>query len=333
MNKLVRTVAVASALALAAGGTACARTGQPAGGDDWPAGETMTLLVGYSAGGTTDTMARRLATTLEEKLDVTIQVINEDGAGGQKEYTMLANAKPDGLTFGTTNYPTIITTIIDESKGATYTLDSFQPLANHVNDPRITIIHPDDSRFTDAASLAEYAKAHPREIRGATSGLGGGGHFSMLKLEEATGADFAPVHFNTGQAEAKAAFLGGHVDVYFASIGDALEIVESGQGEAVGVMARERSTLLPDVKTFAEQGIDIEEAGMRGYALPAGVPQDKVDTLAGALEDIITSPEHEEELAKISLQPGFMGPQDYAAWLAEQESEVKKMNDLAKNDS
>lgn len=333
MNKLVRTLAVAAAVAVVGAGTACAQKGQAAGDENWPSGETMTLLVGYSAGGTTDTMARSLAKQLEEKLDVSIQVINEDGAGGQREYTRLSTAKPDGLTFGTLNYPTIITTVVDKSKGASYTLDDFQPLANHVNDPRITIIHPDDKRFDDAKSLAEYAKDKPRELRGATSGLAGGGHFSMLKLEEATGADFAPVHFNSGQAEAKAAFLGKHVDVYFASIGDALEIVKSGQGKAVGVMDSERSPLLPDVPTYAEEGIDIEEAGMRGYALPAGVPEEKVKKLADALEEIITSSEHEEELAKISLQPDFMGPEDYTKWLDEQTSTVEKLNDVAKSDS
>jgi tripartite-type tricarboxylate transporter receptor subunit TctC len=334
MNKLVRTLAVASAVAIAGAGAACAQTGEAGDADEnWPSGETMTLLVGYSAGGTTDVMARSLAKQLEEKLDVSIQVVNEDGAGGQREYTRLATAKPDGLTFGTLNYPTIITTIVDKSKGATYTLEDFQPLANHVNDPRITIIHPDDDRFNDAESLAEFAKEHPRQLRGATSGLGGGGHFSMLKLEEATGSDFSPVHFNSGQAEAKAAFLGGHVDVYFASIGDALEIVKSGQGKAVGVMDSERSPLLPDVPTFTEQGIDIEEAGMRGYALPAGVSEDKVDKLAAALEEIITSQEHQAELAKISLQADFMGPEDYTAWLDEQKPDVEKLNNVAKSDA
>lgn len=330
MKKSLRNITVGMALALTA--TACAQQGGGAGTEaDWPAGETLKLIVGYGAGGTTDAMARSLAGSLEKKLDVQVQVVNEAGAGGQRAYTSIANAEPDGLTFGTLNYPTIITTIVDKSKGATYTLDDFQPLANHVNDPRITIVHP-DSRFTDANSLATYAKEHPLELRGATSGLSGGGHFSMIKLEEAAGADFAPVHFNNGQADAKAAFLGGHVDVYFASIGDGLEIIKSGQGRAVGVMDDKRSALLPDVPTLAEQGIDIEEAGMRGYALPAGVPQDRVDVLATAMKEIITSPQHQEELKKLSLQADFMGPQDYTTWLKEQMPEVKRINELSKSD-
>jgi tripartite-type tricarboxylate transporter receptor subunit TctC len=324
-------IVVAALLAL----TACAQRGGGGGSgdtpDDWPAGETITLLVGYAAGGTTDVMARSLAKSLETELGVRVQVENKDGAGGQLEYNELAGSAPDGLTIGTLNYPTILTTILDEEKGATYTLDDFQPLANHVNDPRITIVQP-DSPFQNAADLVEYARSHPGELRGATSGLSGGGHFSMIKLEQATGTDFTPVHFNSGQADAKAAFLGKHVEVYFASIGDGLEVVESGGGRAVGVADDERSPLLPDIPTFKEQGIDIEEAGMRGYALPAGVPPERVERLAAAFEKIITSDEHQKQLADLALQSDFMGPEEYTEWLKAQEPEVARVNETSKSD-
>ncbi|MQA12266.1 MAG: tripartite tricarboxylate transporter substrate binding protein [Pseudonocardiaceae bacterium] len=330
MKKSPRMIAIGLMVALA--GTACAQQGQDSAADaDWPSGETMKLIVGYGAGGTTDTMARSLAKQLEKKLDVQIQVENQEGAGGQRAYTELATAKPDGLTLGTLNYPTIITTMVDKSKGATYTLDDFQPLANHVNDPRVTIVRP-DSQFKTAKDLVSHAKKNPLKLKGATSGLSGGGHFSMIKLEQATGADFAPVHFNEGQADAKAAFLGGHVDVYFASIGDGLEVIKAGKGRALGMADDERSPLLPDAPTFKEQGIDIQESGMRGYALPAGVPQERVDKLATALKEIIDGPKHKEELAKLSLQPDFMGPKEYTDWLKKQMPEVKKINEKSKND-
>lgn len=313
--------------------SACAQpsSGGSATDEDWPAGETLTLVVGYSAGGTTDAMARNLAAELEKELDAQIQVENKEGAGGQIGYTEIANAEPDGLTFGTVNYPTILTTIIDKDKGATYTLDDFQLLANHVNDPRVTIV-PTDSEFQTAEDLVDYAKENPLKLRGATSGLSGGGHFSMIKLEEATGADFAPVHFNTGQADAKAAFLGGHVDVYFASVGDGLSVIASGAGRAVGVMDEERSPLLPDVPTYKEQGFDVQEAGMRGYMLPAGVPKERIDRLAEAMEKIITSEEHQEELKKLDLASDFMGPDEYTTWLKGQTEEVTEVNESSKTD-
>lgn len=323
-------VVVAALLAL----TACAQRGAGGAGetpDDWPTGETITLIVGYAAGGTTDAMARSLAASLEKELGARVQVENQDGASGQIAYTELADSPPDGLTIGTLNYPTILTTILDKEKGATYTLDDFQPLANHVNDPRITIVQP-DSPVQNAQDLVEYARSHPGELRGATSGLSGGGHFSMIKLEQATGVNFTPVHFNSGQADAKAAFLGRHVDVYFASIGDGLEVVQSGSGRAVGVADDERSTLLPDIPTYQEQGIDIHEAGMRGYALPTGVPPERVERLAATFEKIITSDQHQTELADLALQSDFMGPQEYTEWLKAQESVVAEVNEISKSD-
>jgi tripartite-type tricarboxylate transporter receptor subunit TctC len=316
---------------LSLGACAQARGGAAATDDNWPAGETLTLVVGYSAGGTTDAMARSLASALEKELGAQVQVENKEGAGGQIGYTEIANAKPDGLTFGTVNYPTILTTILDKEKGATYTLDDFQLLANHVNDPRVTIVPP-DSEFKTAEDLVNYAKENPLKLRGATSGLSGGGHFSMIKLEDATGADFAPVHFNTGQADAKAAFLGGHVEVYFASVGDGLSVIKSGAGRAIGVMDEERNPLIPEVPTYKEQGFDVKESGMRGYMLPAGVPQARIDRLAKAMEKIITSEEHQEELRKLDLAADFMGPEEYSAWLKTQADEAEKVNASSKTD-
>ncbi len=329
MTKTRAVFAIASAVPLVVT-TSCANiTGDQNG--EWPTGETMTMIVGYSAGGTTDTMARELAKNLEEELNVKIQVLNQPGAGGQNAYTEIVDAEADGLTFGTLNYPTILTTMIDDSRDATYDLDDFQPVANHVDDPRIPIVHA-DSDIEDAQDLVDHAEENPDELRGATSGLSGGGHFSMLKLEEATNAEFSPVHFDEGQADAKAAFLGEHVEVYFASIGDGLEVVESGEGRAVGVMSAERSPLLPDVPTFAEQGIDIEESGRRGYALPAGVPEERVQILADAFENTITDEEHNEQMAELALQPDFMGTEEYATWLEEQMPDAEHYFELSKDD-
>jgi tripartite-type tricarboxylate transporter receptor subunit TctC len=141
------------------------------------------------------------------------------------------------------------------------------------------------------------------------------------------------VHFASGQPAAKADFLGGHVDVYISSVGDALEIIASGDGRAVGVAAARRSELLPNVPTFAEQGIAVEELGMRGYAVPAGVPSERVRILADALQEIITSTDHQETLRRLSLGTEYMDPDAYTAWFRAQIPTVERINELSKSDN
>lgn len=330
--KSTKIAALLSAGLLLAGLTACSSSTDAAGGtsapaakaeSNWPQkGKTVDLIVAYAPGGSVDTAARVVAPALEKELGVNVQVTNKPGAGGQIGYTALANSKPDGYTIGAVSAPSVVVTPLDPSRGATFTRESFLPLARQVFDPQVIAVKS-DSKFKDLKSLIDYAKAHPGELSATTTGIQTGEHFAMTAVEDVTGAKFNLVAFSEGAASAMAAFLGGHVDIY---VGNVSDIVDSGSDNlrVIGVMGEERSPSLPDAHTFKEEGYDVDEGTARGYVAPAGVPDDVAKKLEDAMGKVIQDPAVVDQLAKLGLPTAYLDSADYAEYWTQQETRYKK---------
>ena len=318
-----RTVLTTTAVALGITVTGCADTsGGTAGGTDAAGGtecfteRPMTMIVGYDAGGSTDVGARLIATELEESLGATINVENRPGAGGQVGLTALANADPDGYTFGTVNFPSAIVSVLDESRGATYTKDSFAPVALQVIDATALAVAP-DSPIQTPQDLVAAATANPGQLRATTTGVASNEHFALLELQEKTGAQLSPVHFSEGGAPAATAFLGGNVEVLVGNVSDVTDLVNSGQARVVGVMEEERSPFLPDVPTFAEQGFDVQISSSRGYAFPAETPQECVTAMSDAIGTIMEDQEVRTQMENLGLAPSYLDAEAYDAYWTE----------------
>ena len=309
----LRTLApLGAALTLAVTAAGCAQTGNAAPGGDYPS-KPIELIVGYDAGGPTDIGARLVADALEDKLDATITVVNRPGANAQIGYTYLTDAEPDGYTLGAVTFPSAIITTIDESRDASYDRDSFAPVALQVVDPTAVAVAP-DSDIDSPKDLVEAAKAAPGELQATTSGVASNEHFALARLKEVTGADIAPVHFAEGSTAATTAFLGGNTDILLANVGDMQPLVESGKVKVIGVMEAERSPFLPDVPTFEEQGYDVEISSSRGFAFPAGTPQDLVDQVSTAIGEVMDDPAFEKKMTDQGLAPTYMNAEDYSAY-------------------
>jgi tripartite-type tricarboxylate transporter receptor subunit TctC len=276
----------------------------------------MTLIVGYDAGGSTDVGARLLATELEKELDATITVENQPGAGGQVGLTALANADADGYTFGTVNFPSAIVSVLDETRGATYTKESFAPVALQVIDPTAIAVAP-DSPIKSPADLVEAAKDNPGQLRATTTGVASNEHFALLELQEKTGAELSPVHFSEGGAPATTAFLGGNVEVLVANVSDVTDLVTSNQARVIGVMEDEPSPFLPDVPTFAEDDFDISISSSRGYAFPADAPEECVTAMSDAIGTIMEKEEFASQMEELGLAPSYLDAEAYDAYWTE----------------
>lgn len=279
---------------------------------DYPS-KPITILVGYAAGGSTDTGARLMAGELSERLGVPVKVVNRPGANAQIEYTALSRSDPDGYTMGTINFPSAIITAIDESRGATYTRDSFAPVALQVIDPTAIAVQP-DSPFQTIDDLVNAAKKNPGEITATTTGIASQEHFAILLLKKKTGAALRPIHFPGGGARAATAFLGGDVDVLVANVSDMKTLVTPDNARIIGIMESERSPFLPDVPTFAEKGYDVTISSSRGYAFPAGTPDAIVKKMASTMREIMADPEFQKSMKNVGLAPSFKGPEEYAKY-------------------
>ncbi|GAA0936034.1 tripartite tricarboxylate transporter substrate binding protein [Pseudonocardia zijingensis] len=317
-----RLTVFSAALALAAVTAGCADTSEGGGattpGDpaDCFSQRPIELVVGYDAGGSTDVGARMMATALESKLDATINVVNRPGAGGQVGLTALANAQPDGQTMGTVNFPSAIVSVLDESRQAAYDRNSFAPIGLQVIDPSAVAVRP-DSPIRTPTDLVEAALAAPGRLQATTTGPASNEHFVLLELERVTGATISPVHFSEGGAPATTAFLGGNVDLLLANVSDLTPMAANGEVRVIGVFGDERSPFLPDVPTFAEEGHDVEVASSRGYAFPAGTPQECVTAMSEAMGEVMSDQEFIRKMQDLGLAPSHKDAEAYAQYWTE----------------
>lgn len=299
------------------------------GAQEFPAkNKAITLIVGFSAGGSSDAGARILAGGMEKVLGTKVEVLNKPGASGQLAYTMLSQAKPNGYTFGLASLPGIMVSIMDPARQAAYKKDDFQPIGLQVVDAGVLAVKA-DSPYKTVKELIDDAKARPRKITVSTTGLQTGDHFSILQLQQLTGAQFAIVHFD-GAGTAMTALLGKKIDAYVGNVGDVLSQLKSGDIRVLGVMDKETSPFLPGVKTFEAQGIALLGGSWRGYLAPAGTPKDIADKLSAAMKTALGTEEVKSSMAKLGLQIRYMDVAGYTAIWDEYGTVVKELIPLSK---
>lgn len=277
MLKFLQKTALTGAIVFAAG-TAFAA--------DYPE-KPIEVIVGYSAGGGTDVMARTAAPFIEKYLGdgASLVVKNMPGASGQIGVTAAATADPDGYTLGTFNLPGMMARTIDRK--ADYDSDSFTYLANVVNDPNV-IVTSKASGLDTLDKLIEEAKANPGSITVGMSSLGGDDHFALIKLQNLTETEFTIVPFK-GSAPARTALMGGHVAMGILNISEVAEFQDSLN--VLGVATNERSEFAPDLPTFKEQGLELVNGSMRGFIAPAGLPDDVQEKLLAAFTQLKDDPD------------------------------------------
>lgn len=323
-KRIAAAVAVASLIALTGCG-ANAGSSNTAGANDFPKkGKSIELVVAFASGGAVDTAARLIQPVLEKELGTNVEVVNKPGAGGQIGYTQLTSSKPDGYTIGATGSPSVVVSPLDPSRGAKYTRESFQPLGRQVIDPAVIAVQP-DSPYQTLKDLLDAAKANPKSMTASTTGLQTGEHFALAQIQEATGSEFAPVHFSEGASQATTAFLGKHVDVLVANVSDVNDLTKQGKARVLGVMSEERAPSLPDVPTFKESGHDLIAGTARGYSAPAGLPDAVADKLEAALQKAIEDPSVVKKMEDLGLQTSYLNGDDYKQFWAGQEEDFKKV--------
>jgi tripartite-type tricarboxylate transporter receptor subunit TctC len=323
-SRIAAAFAAATLIAVTGCG-ANAGTTSTAAGDDFPKkGKSVELVVAFASGGAVDTAARLIQPVLEKELGTNVEVVNKPGAGGQIGYTQLTSAKPDGYTIGATGSPSVVVSPLDPSRGAKYTRESFQPLGRQVIDPTVIAVQPDSPHQT-LKDLLDAAKAKPKSMTASTTGLQTGEHFALAQVQEATGSEFAPVHFSEGASQATTAFLGKHVDVLVANVSDVTDLTKQGKARVLGVMSAERAPSLPDVPTFKESGYDLIAGTARGYSAPAGLPETVAKKLEAALQKAIEDPAVVQKMNDLGLQTSYLNADEYQQFWAGQEEDFKKV--------
>jgi tripartite-type tricarboxylate transporter receptor subunit TctC len=287
---------------------------------DYPT-KPVQLIVSYSAGAATDTQARILVKYAQKYLGQPIAVVNMAGAGGQVGWNYFAGVKPDGYTLAVYNLPHIIAQpLVGETQ---FSMDTFEPIMNWGWDPVVFAVQP-DSKYQTLADLVEGAKSNPETITVGNAGLYVGQHLAQLMLEDLTGVRFKTMPYK-GAADAKAALLGGHIDVCAGNLSDMYRL--GNEVKILGIATKERSKFTPDVPTFQEQGYDVVMSTDRGISALKGTDPQIIEILEDAFTKAANDPEYLAEMDKAGADLLFIARKDVKAEMESREPAIKELLD------
>jgi tripartite-type tricarboxylate transporter receptor subunit TctC len=287
--------------------------------------KTVTMIVAYAAGGSTDTLARITAKYLEQELKSPFVVVNKAGSGGDIGFTAIAKAKPDGYTIGLINMSGVAVNPITRPDIVQYKITDFAAIANVVTDPGVLCVRG-DSPFKTLKDVIDYAKANPGKLAVSHEGAGSGDHLGVVEFAKQAGIEFNLIQFD-GDAPAKAALLGGHIDLIAVNVSEVAEMVKEGQVRALAVQSDKRSDELPDSPTFKEQGFPtvIQGTASRGFAAPKGISGENLNILVQAMVKIVKDPTYLAELRKLNMPVDFMAGEEYGKYLLDQSAVWEKL--------
>jgi tripartite-type tricarboxylate transporter receptor subunit TctC len=291
-------------------------------------GKPIAFIVPYAPGGGNDVAARLLTPLLEKELGTPVQVMNRPGAGGQVGTTAIATAKADGYTVGYIIFAPAITSYLDPDRKAVYSRNSFQTLGGHFMFPVVMSVSA-TSPYNSVQELVQAAAAKPYSIKAGATGILGTTHLASLQLQRAAGIKFASVQFDGG-APAITALLGGHVDVVFNGLSEVVSQAKAGQIKVLGTFGKQASPLLPGTRTMEAQGYKVYMGGASGVCAPAGVSKEVVKAYSEAIRKAVTDKQHENKLIELGYIPSNLGPEEYASFWAEYESDVKPLMEMGK---
>jgi len=265
---------------------------------DFP-NKPITMVVPFAPGGPTDAMARTLAAAV--KLGQPVIVENKAGAGGNLGAEAVARAERDGQTllFGTSG-PLAINVSLYKKIGYD-PVKSFAPVMQIGHLPNVLVVHPSIAAKT-VKELVAFGKANPGKLNFASSGNGASSHLAGVMFNNVAGTDFMHVPYK-GTGPALTDLLGGQVSMTFTDVLTALPYIKSGKLRALGVTTKERSQVLPDVPTIAEQGYPgFDVSVFFGLVVPAGTPRETIAKLNLAFADVLKQPEARKTLLAQGLE-------------------------------
>ena len=254
--------------------------GATAWAQDYPSAKPVKILVGATAGGGTDILARMLADKFGQSMKQSFVVENKPGAANTLAADAAAKAPKDGYTVLQANFSHGVNMSLYKKLGYDLLRD-FAAVTNLGASPALLVVHP-SLPVKNAKQLVALAKARPGAINYASAGAGSPTFIGGELFRFITGANMLHVPYRGG-GEAINAMVSGETSVYFAPLASALPHVKSGRLRPIAAMSERRISLLPEVPTIAEAGFPGAESGFwHGSMVPSGTPVEVINALHAA---------------------------------------------------
>lgn len=298
---------------LAAGSSAIAQT--------YPS-KPITIVVPFSAGGPTDTLARLMGERMRKPLGQAVLIDNTLGAGGSIGVGKVVRAPPDGYMVSIGHWGTHVVNGVYYP--LTYNvLTDFEPVAMVATNPQL-IISKIAVPAKNLKDLVAWIKANEGKALMGTGGIGGASHMAAIYFGNSIGTKFNYVPYKGG-APALQALLGGEIDLYVTQISNVAGQIKAGKVRAYAVMAPSRQAAAPEVPTVDEAGLPgLHTAIWHGYWLPKGTPRPIVMRLNAAIVETLADPAVRARFAELGQEIPPRDQQTPEVLFAHHKAEIDK---------
>jgi tripartite-type tricarboxylate transporter receptor subunit TctC len=275
----------------------------------------INLIVPFGTGGSTDTNARLLAAELEEELGQRIIVKNISGAAGLTGTKAVADAKPNGYTFG--YLPPAVLVMHPHVREVAYTIDDFAPVAVAVSFP-YTLFTQKEGGFTDLEDMINKMQADSSKYFVGSTGVGSMPYFAIMGL--LTHFNISPqlVQFKT-DGDAMSAMMGNRISIYASTP----MIAEMYEAKPLVVLDNKRSSFMPDVPCIREFGQNMNFVHWQAVMAPKGTPKEIIKKFSTAIKNASQKPEYKKTLAKIRMAPDYKTPEETQQYIQDQNEMYK----------
>jgi tripartite-type tricarboxylate transporter receptor subunit TctC len=285
------------------------------------------LIISFTPGSSTDIIGRAVAAKLQEVWGQPVVAENRAGAGGTVGSEFVVRSDPDGYTLLANSSAHVSNPGI--YKDMRYdTMRDFVNLALLGGGPNVLIVSP-ESNWTTLKDFIDAAKKSPGKLNFSSAGIGSGTHFNLEKLKLTTGIDVVHVPYK-GTPEAIGDTIANRVCCYWAPLNAALPHVNGGKATALAVSSAQRTPLLPNVPSVAEQGYaGFDYTLWVGLWGPAKIPADIAAKINKDVNAALASPDLRDRLTKLGTAPGNLTIPQFTDFVKKEIEETKKILDAA----
>ncbi len=275
----------------------------------------LTIVVGFSAGGTTDIVARLISDELRKGLGQAIVIENKSGAAGNIAAEYVAKARPDGYTLMMGSVGPLAVNGSLYKKIAFDNLKDLAPVTLVAHVPNVLVVNPKAMPVNSFAEFVTLVKANPDKYFYASTGSGTSGHLSGEMLGLMAGTKMTHVPYK-GAVALNDVLAGDSVQCMFATIPSVVQHIRASRLRALAVTSQKRSAGLPDTPAIAELGYpDFDASSWFGLVGPAGMPKDAALAVQREVARALAIPELREKFVQQGADPIGNTPDEFGQYM------------------
>ena len=284
---------------------------------------SIKLIVPFSAGGSTDIIARLAADQLRKELGQAVVVENVGGAAGALGTMQVMNATPDGYTLLIATVSTMIVYPAAHPRPQ-YTLESFVPITNIASMPNVVTVTP-SFPAKDLKEFIAVLKANPDKYSYATSGIGSINHMLGESFQAYSGTKLIHVPYK-GSGPAMQDVMGGQVNILFDQFPSSKGHIDSGKLKAIAAISPQKIPGYPNLMTMEDAGLKgFTDEAWYGLLAPGKTPANVVARITEAMKKVVANPEFRERVEKVGARPVGNSPTEFAAQVRAEQDRMKKL--------